>query len=121
MRDAITHHSSFNLIHYETAFKVNMFICKKRAFDRMELERRALSLITANPEQGVYVVSPEDIILAKLEWYRLDREISDRQWRDIIGVLKTREGELDLGYMREWASELEVTTLLERALHAATA
>ena len=30
MKDAIEHHSSFNLIHYETAFKVDIFICKTR-------------------------------------------------------------------------------------------
>ncbi len=44
-------------------------------------------------------VSPEDITLAKLEWYRPDGEISDRQWQDILGVLKTRAGELDLDYL----------------------
>lgn len=121
MRDAINHQSSFNLIHYETAFKVDVFICKQRGFDRMQLERRNLSLITSDSEQGVYVVSPEDIILAKLEWYQLGHEVSDRQWRDILGVLKIREGELDLGHMHEWASELGVADLLERALHDAAA
>jgi hypothetical protein len=43
-------------------------------------------------------------------------EVSDRQWRDILGVLKTREGELDLDYLRKWAKELKVTDLLDRAL-----
>lgn len=116
MRDAIEHHSSFNLIHYETAFKVDIFIRKLRAFDQMQLERRRLSVIATDPEQSVYVVSPEDIILAKLEWYRMGGEVSDRQWRDVLGVLKTRAGELDLDYLRKWAQELKVTDLLERAL-----
>jgi len=72
---------------------------------------------TANgPEQSIYVTSPEDTILAKLEWYRLGGEVSDRQWRDILGVLKTRAGELDLDYLRKWAGELQVSDLLEQAL-----
>jgi hypothetical protein len=116
MKDAIEHRSSFNLIHYETAFKVDIFIRKSRAFDQMQLERRRMSIITTDPEQSVYVTSPEDVILAKLEWYRMGGEVSDRQWRDIVGVLKTREGELDLDYLQKWANELKVIDLLERVL-----
>jgi len=115
MRDAIEHHSSFNLIHYETAFKVDIFIQKLRAFDKMQLERRRAAVITTDPEQSIYVTSPEDVILAKLEWYRMGGEVSDRQWRDILGVLKTRAGELDFDYLRKWAKELKVSDLLERA------
>jgi hypothetical protein len=120
MRDAIQHQSSFNLIHYETAFKVDIFIRKSRAFDQMQLNRRRLSVIANNPEESVYVTSPEDTILAKLEWYRMGGEVSDRQWRDILGVLKTRAGELDLEYLRKWAAELHVSDLLERALGQAS-
>ena len=116
MKDAIEHHSSFNLIHNDTAFKVDIFIRKTRAFDGMQLERRQTSVIATNPEESIYVTSPEDTILAKLEWYRMGGEMSDRQWRDILGVLKTRAGELDLVYLRKWANELKVTDLLERAL-----
>jgi hypothetical protein len=120
MRDAIEHRSSFNLIHYETAFKVDIFIQKSRAFDQMQLGRRKPSVITTDPEQSVYVTSPEDVILSKLEWYRMGGEVSDRQWRDILGVLKTRAGELDLDYLRKWANELKVIDLLERALKEST-
>lgn len=116
MRDAIEHQSSFNLIHYETAFKVDIFIRKSRAFDQMQLERRKISVIANDPEQSIYVTSPEDVILSKLEWYRMGGEVSDRQWRDVLGVLKTRAGELDLDYLRKWARELNVADILERAL-----
>lgn len=119
MRNAIERHSSFNLIHYETAFKVDIFIRKSRSFDQMQLQRRRASVITLNPDESIYITSPEDTILAKLEWYRLGGETSDRQWRDILGVLKTRWGELDLGYLRQWAGELNVSDLLERALKQA--
>jgi hypothetical protein len=116
MRDAIEHKSSFNLIHYETAFKVDIFIRKARAFDQMQLERRRSSVIAIDPEQSVYVTSPEDVILSKLERYRMGGEVSERQWRDILGVLKTRAGEFDLDYLRKWAIELKVADLLNRAL-----
>lgn len=119
MQDAIAHRSSFNLIHYETAFKVDIFIRKLRAFDQMQLARRQTTVITADPEGRVYVVSPEDIILSKLEWFRLGGEASERQWRDILGVLKTQAGTLELNYLHQWAGELQVNDLLERALREA--
>jgi hypothetical protein len=49
-----------------------------------------------------------DVILSKLEWYRMGGEVSDRQWRDILGVLKTQAGTIDLDYLRQWAIELKV-------------
>lgn len=116
MREAIERRSSFNLIHYETAFKVDIFIRKRRAFDQMQLERRRMAVIATDPERSIYVVSPEDTILAKLEWYRMGGEVSDHQWRDILGILKIRGEELDLDYLRRWANELQVSELLERAL-----
>lgn len=119
MREAIKRHSSFNLIHYETAFKVDIFIRKLRRFDNMQLERRRTLVIANDPERSIYVTSPEDTVLAKLEWYRLGGEVSDRQWRDILGVLKTRAGELDLDYLRVWSRELKVSDLLERVLQEA--
>jgi hypothetical protein len=83
------------------------------------LERRQKSVIATDPEQSVYVTSPEDTILAKLEWYRLGGEVSDRQWRDILGVIKTRVDRLDLIYLQKWAVELQVVDLLERAVREA--
>jgi hypothetical protein len=116
MRTAIETHGSFNLVHYETAFKVDVFIPKLRPFDRNQLERRTPATVTTDPERSLYVTSPEDVILSKLEWYRMGGEVSDRQWRDVLGVLKTRAGGIDLDYLRHWAEELRVSDLLERAL-----
>jgi hypothetical protein len=69
-------------------------------------------------EASAKFASPEDTVLAKLEWYRMGGEASERQWRDILGVLKTRAGELDLAYLHQWAGELQVSDLLARALEA---
>jgi len=60
--------------------------------------------------------SPEDTVLAKLEWFRLGGEVSDRQWRDVLGVLKVQGERLDLVYLRRWAAALRIADLLEQAL-----
>lgn len=114
--DAIRHQISFNIIHLKSMFKVDVFINKYRPFDLMQLHRRQLQTVAYDPERKAYFTTAEDIILAKLEWYRLGNEISDRQWRDIIGVLKVQAGRLDLEYLRKWAVELKVADLLQRAL-----
>ena len=97
-------------------FKVDVFINKHRRFDQEQFLRRQLQVVAYEPERKVYVTTAEDIILAKLEWYRLGGEISDRQWRDVLGVLKVQAGRLDLDYLRQWAAELKVADLLQRTL-----
>jgi hypothetical protein len=116
IRDAINRRRSFNLLHLDTMFKVDVFVAKPRAFDRAQLARRQLLALDETSTQQAYVVSAEDIVLAKLEWYRAGGEVSDRQWSDVRGVLKTQAGRLDQAYMRRMAAELDVSDLLERAL-----
>jgi len=115
MRNAVLQHRSFNLIHLETMFKVDVFVAKPRAFDRSQLARRQLQVLSQDPERHAYVASAEDIVLAKLEWYRLGGETSERQWRDVLGVLKVQSHRLDREYMQRMAAELSVADLLQRA------
>jgi hypothetical protein len=114
--ESIQHNSSFNMIHRETMFKVDVFIPRPRPFLQAQLARAQRQTFSFETEISAKFASPEDTILAKLEWYRMGGEVSDRQWRDILGVLKTRAGELDLEYLRKWGGELNVGDLLERAL-----
>ena len=116
IKDAIRHQSSFNVIHLETMFKVDVFILKGRPFDAAQFGRRATQVIATDPERCAYVASAEDTILAKLEWYRKGGEVSEQQWRDVLGVLKVQGDRLDYGYLRHWAVQLSVADLLERAL-----
>ncbi len=113
--DAINRHSSFNLIHQETILKVDVFIPKTRLFDQEEL-RRVQSKVLEGSDRTFFVASPEGTILNKLEWYRMGSEVSDRQWNDILGVLKVQGTHLDMNYLQKWAAHLDVTDLLERAL-----
>jgi hypothetical protein len=114
--ESLQHNSSFNIIHRETMFKVDVFIPRPRPFLQSQLARAQRQTFTFETEVSAKFASPEDTILSKLEWYRMGGEVSERQWRDILGVLKTRAGDLDLNYLRRWAGELKVTDLLERAL-----
>ncbi len=70
-----------------------------------------MSVSATDPQETICIVTPEDIVLAKQEGYRMGGEVSDRQWRDVLGVLKVRAGELDLDYLCRRAGELQVGDL----------
>lgn len=110
---------SFNIINTTNGFKVDVFVRKDRGFDRSALDRRIEIKLLDAPDEPLYVLAAEDVVLFKLEWYRLGDEISDRQWNDILGLLKVRRDDLDVQYLRHWAGELRVDDLLDRALQEA--
>lgn len=122
IREAIRNRSSFNVVHLATAFKVDVFIPKQRPFDRLQFRRAVARKVDPDSDRTAPVCAPEDIIIAKLEWYRTGNEIADRQWQDVLGVLKTQGKEsLDLDYLETWSGHLDLTRLLRRALYEAYA
>ncbi len=114
---AVNNHSSFNLIHLETMFKVDIFVAGDTPFDQAQLSRRILQPVDEEGQRSIYILSAEDTILAKLAWYRLGGEQSERQWRDVEGVLKVQGDRLDFDYMAEMAKVLKVNDLLDRLLN----
>ena len=116
---AITERGCFNLIHFETAMKIDVLVPKLRRFDGGQFSRAKRTAVSEGSVIEIPVCSAEDIVLAKLEWYRAGGELSERQWGDIIGVLKVSASRLDLDCMRDGAAELAVLDLLAKALIAA--
>jgi len=119
IREAVLHQRSFNVIHLETMFKIDVFVVKKRPFHHSQMERRLAQVIATDPDRTAYVATAEDTILAKLEWYRLGGDVSERQWCDVLGVMKVQADRLDLAYLRQWAVQLNISDLLERAIKEA--
>ena len=83
------------------------------------MQRRQQLVITQNPERSAWFASAEDIILQKLIWYRLGNQISDRQWRDVLGVLKVQNQKLDFNYLKQWGERLNLVGLIAQALQEA--
>ncbi len=116
LRRAVRLKSSANLIEQRTQLKIDLFIAGGTPLDEQQLKRR--QPIRLGSGQTVYVHPPEDILLQKLRWYRLGGEQSDRQWRDILGIVRVQGPRLDRGYLEANAPVLEVSDLLLRALDA---
>ena len=113
IRHSIQAGRSFNIIHIGSAQKVDVFPATE-AFHETQLERATMAPVGM---AGVPcpVATAEDILLAKLQWYRAGGEVSDRQWNDITGILATNAA-LDFDYTRTWAARLGVEDLLVRAI-----
>lgn len=118
IHDAIVARICFNLIHKKTMFKIDVFPWKSEPFESSQMERKVFFKLSSSDDDSAYFASAEDILLAKINWYRLGGEISDRQWSDIRGIIRVQEFTLDYEYLRYWANQLSLTCLLEKALQA---
>ncbi len=115
IREAIRHHRSFNLLHHDTGLKVDVFIPTETGWNRQVTARREPEMMDEETP-AFWVQSAEDLVLSKLRWFRATNETSERQWNDVLGVLKMQMFNLDFEYMEKWAREIKVSDLLERAL-----
>ncbi len=118
IRDAVSRAASFNLIHMDTAQKVDVFVARDRIFEFRQFQSCVrLSLGTGDADGlSPYFASAEHTIVAKLEWYRLGGELSDRQWRDILGILQVQGVGLDREQMARDADSVGVADLLKKAI-----
>ena len=83
--------------------------------DEQQMNRRQRVQVASDPDRHLYFYTPEDILLQKLNWYRAGNEVSDRQWRDIQGIVLVQSG-LDEAYLRDGAQRPGVIDLLDRAM-----
>ncbi len=116
--DAIAQMSCFNLIHLASSFKVDVFVLKKRPFDINSMNRAVAGKIDSMSTAEFPIASPEDTILSKLEWYRLGNEVSERQWEDVVRVMKVLGDQADREYLLQNANDLNVVDLLQKLLSA---
>ncbi len=116
MEEALTSHRSFNLIHFETSFKIDLFVQGPSEFEQQILTRSKGLKLTETSHRDLSVVSPEDIILLKLRWFRETGDTSERQWGDVQGVLGVQGEALDYDYLTGWAKKLGLDELLDRAI-----
>jgi hypothetical protein len=117
VREAIQGRRSFNLIHLSTMFKVDVFVSRGRSFDASSFSRaRQEHLSQESGDPGIPLASAEDVLLAKLDWFREGGETSERQWEDVKGLLRVGAGTLDAVYLAHWAATVGVADLPERAL-----
>jgi len=112
--DALRYRNQFNVIDYATGWKVDFIIPSFDEFNVEEFERRR------NIEfEGISlaVVSPEDIVIAKLRWAKAGE--SELQIRDVAAVLRSQAGNLDIGYVEKWVHRLGLQEQWQKARSSA--
>ena len=115
-REAVAATGSFDLIHLDSAIKIVIFVRGSAPLDLEEFRDRKSMIVMQNPERRVFVKPAEDTLLRKLQRYRLGGEISDRQWSDVTGIVRTQRERLDREYLRRWSETLGVDDLLAPAM-----
>jgi len=114
LRDALLRGSSANIFYLPMVTKIDIFGLGGAPYDDVEFARRRRVKVRASGAE-LWIKSPEDTILRKLLWYREGGQVSDKQWRDVVGVLHIRGPDLDRVFLDLWAPRLGVDALLARA------
>lgn len=118
IREAIADKRAFNVIHFSTSYKFDIFPAGSDPYTDAQFERcQTACFAIGNESVDFQVVSAEDSILSKLLWYKSGGGVSEQQWRDILSVLNARGAILDFTYLDKWARHLGIHDLLTRALN----
>ncbi len=118
LRDAVMHGRSANIFYLPLVLKIDLFGHAHGPYDETEFSRRRA--IEVREGRVLFIKAPEDTVLRKMLWFRQGGEVSERQWRDLMGVLRTQGPTLDLAYLQAWAKQLGISDLLVRATAEAT-
>jgi hypothetical protein len=110
--EAVRLRSSFSVVQVATSMKVDFFLAERDSFAQEQMARRRPVRIASGAPLHFY--APEDLIIRKLMWYRAGGEQSQRQWRDVAGILRTSREQIDFDYLRQAAAKVAVVDLLER-------
>ena len=112
-QEAVQRTGMFNLIHTFTGYKIDVHLAGEDPYEQTKLARAVPMKI--GEEEELQVATAEDLILSKLRWYRLGGEVSERQWKDVLGIFLFQPV-LDLDYLSRWAENLSISGLLEKAI-----
>ena len=116
MFGAISNRGCFNVIHLKSAFKIDIFVQKDDDFHRQLFLRRKKVKLDESINYLFDIVSAEDIILLKLQWYQSAGCISERQWSDVLGVLAIQARSLDMKHLRACSEKLGLGEILQKAI-----
>ncbi len=119
LTDALRHRRSTNVFYLPVFTIIDLYLPADSPFQRSQMARKRVVEFPDSPGVPIPMASPEDVVLKKLEWFRKGQEVSERQWSDVLGVLKVKGRSLDRGYLDTWAEQLGVADLLARAFEAA--
>lgn len=108
--DAVARHYAFNFIHIATGFRIDFFPISDD--DDLEIDSFARRQRKESGAGEVWMASAEDVILAKLRWFKKGGRVSDKQWRDVLGVLKVQGARLDFAYLIGQARRFGLSDLL---------
>ncbi len=112
MRRAIYRHSMFNVIHFDTGFKVDVWLLSADPYRQVAFERRRRVRLFEGSQFEVYVATAEDTILSKLLWFQ--ESGSDRDFDDVVAVYEIQAPDLDQVFLDGWAGNLGISDLLAR-------
>jgi hypothetical protein len=112
-REAAKTHRSCNIFFLPEFTRIDIYVPENSSFNFSRMNRRQ-SVRIPGVATDIFVASPEDAVLKKLEWFRKGEEISRRHWDDVLSLAKLHANALDRPYLEEWAAMLGVSNLIQR-------